>query len=115
MLILGSGSVARKELLNSVGLYPQRIEIPNVDESLLPNELPRDYVKRVAKKKADAIPSDNKYFLITADTIVTKGRRLLPKTSDDIKAKEYLRLLSGRRHSVYTAFCVKHNGQVKIT
>ena len=114
MLILGSGSVARKELLNSVGLYPQRIEIPNVDESLLPNELPRDYVKRVAKKKADAIPSDNKYFLITADTIVTKGRRLLPKTSDDIKAKEYLRLLSGRRHSVYTAFCVKHNGQVKI-
>ena len=33
MLILGSGSAARKELLSSVGLIPDKIEIPNVDES----------------------------------------------------------------------------------
>ena len=36
------------------------------------------------------------------------------KTSDETRAKEYLRLLSGRRHSVLTAFCVKHNGLVNL-
>ena len=106
--------MARRELLESVGLVPKRIEIPSVDESAIPNELPRDYVKRIAKKKADAIPSEKKYFLVTADTIVSIGRRHLPKTFDDVKAREYLRLLSGRRHSVFTAFCVKNNGHLSL-
>ena len=43
LLILGSGSVARKELLKSVGLIPDKIEIPNVDESYNSNESPRNY------------------------------------------------------------------------
>ena len=47
-------------------------------------------------------------YLITADTTVNVGRRVLIKTSNELKAEEYLRLLSGRRHSVLTAFCVKH-------
>ena len=34
------------------------------------------------------------------------------KTSDEIRAERYLRLLSGRRHSVFTAFCVKHNDKI---
>ena len=52
---------------------------------------------------------DKQSYLITADTTVTVGRRFLIKTSDKSTAEEYLRLLSGRRHSVYTAFCVKHD------
>ena len=36
------------------------------------------------------------------------------KTSDEIKAEEFMRLLSGRRHNVFTAFCVKHNGDVRL-
>ena len=36
------------------------------------------------------------------------------KTYDDIKAERHLRLLSGRRHNVFTAFCVKYNGLVRL-
>ena len=115
LLILGSGSVARKELLNSVGLSPDKVEISDVDESGKPNESPQNYVRRIAIKKANAIPCKNQAYLITADTVVTVGRRLLMKTSDEIMAKEYLRLLSGRRHSVFTAFCIKHNGLVRLS
>ena len=109
LLILGSGSIARKQLLDSVALTPDKIEIPNVDESLNPNEKPRHYVKRVANQKANAISCEKESYLITADTTVAVGKRNLIKTSDETRAEEYLRLLSGRRHSVFTAFCVKHN------
>ena len=114
MLILGSGSSARKELLNSVGLVPDRVESPNVDESPKANESPRHYVKRIATSKANSIFSEKQSYLITADTIVTVGKRLLMKTSDETRAEEYLKLLSGRRHSVYTAFCVKHRGLIHL-
>ncbi len=109
LLILGSGSIARKELMSSVGLIPDKVEIPNVDESVKLNESPRHYVSRVANLKASAISCDKRAYLITADTTVTVGRRFLIKTSDEMRAEEYLRLLSGRRHSVFTAFCVRHN------
>ena len=109
LLILGSGSIARKELLSSVGLIPDKVEIPDVDESPIPNENPRHYVSRVARLKADAILCGKRSYLITADTTVNVGKRFLVKTSNEKKAEEYLRLLSGRRHTVLTAFCVKHN------
>ena len=64
--------------------------------------------------KANSIVSEQKSYLITADTIVTVVKRLLMKTSDQKRAKEYLNLLSGRRHSVYTAFCVKHSGSINF-
>ena len=114
MLILGSGSSARKELLNSVGLVPDRVESPNVDESPKANESPKHYVKRIAASKANSIFSEKQSYLITADTIVTVGKRLLMKTSDETRAEGYLKLLSGRRHSVYTAFCVKHRGLIHL-
>ena len=110
LLVLGSGSNARKELLRSVGLIPDKIKIPNVDESLKLNESPRNYVRRVAQLKANAISCKRQSYLITADTAVVVGRRFLMKTFDEMKAKEYLRLLSGRRHSVFTGYCIKHNG-----
>ncbi len=68
----------------------------------------------MAIEKASSIVSEKQSYLITADTIVTVGTRLLMKTSDETRAKEYLNLLSGRRHSVYTAFCVKHRGSINF-
>ena len=114
LLILGSGSSARKELLSSVGLIPDKVEIPDVDESLKPNESPRHYVSRVARLKAGAISCDKRSYLITADTTVNVGKRFLVKTYNEVKAEEYLRLLSGRRHTVLTAFCVKHNDLIVL-
>ena len=112
LLVLGSGSIARSELLKSVGLSPNRIQIPNVDETLNKNEKPVSYVKRIAEEKANAIASKERSYLITADTIVAVGKRVLLKTTEERIAEEYLTLLSGRRHIVVTAFCVKHNGLI---
>ena len=114
LLILGSGSVGRRELLRSVGLIPDRVEIPAVDESYKISESPRQYVKRVAYLKACAISCEKSAYLITADTTVSVGKRLLIKTSDATSAEEYLKLLSGRRHNVFTAFCVKHNDRINL-
>ena len=110
LLILGSASVARKELLVSIGLVPDIIKKPEIDESLKPNESPVRYVKRMAEEKANAILLKKEPYLITADTIVVAGSRVLSKTTDEKVAYRYLRILSGRRHTVFTAFCVKHNG-----
>ena len=80
LLILGSGSIARKELLRSVALTPDKIEIPDVDENVQPNESPRDYVRRVASLKASSITCEKESYLITADTAVTVGKKYLVKT-----------------------------------
>ena len=114
LLILGSGSVGRRELLCSVGLIPDRVETPAVDESHRINESPRQYVSRVAYLKASAISCEKSAYLITADTTVSVGKRLLIKTSDATSAEKYLKLLSGRRHNVFTAFCVKHNDKINL-
>lgn len=114
MLILGSGSNSRKALLNSIGLTPDKIKVPNVDESIQSDENVRQYVKRVATLKANAISPEKGAYLITADTAVTVGKKYLVKTSDESKAKEYLGLLSGRRHTVFTAFCVKHDEVINV-
>ena len=114
VFILGSGSLARKELLASVGITPYKIVIPDIDENLRYNESPGSYVKRIAKEKAESIHVDPRSFLVTADTIVTVGRRIYPKTSDELTALHYLNTLSGRRHKVFTAFCVKHDNSISL-
>ena len=108
MLVLGSGSEARKELLCSVGIIPDKILVPEIDEYKPKKELPLNYVKRMAKEKSMAIDLKSNSYLITADTIVTLGREVLNKTDDRAVAKEHLNRLSGRRHHVYTSFCVRH-------
>src|SRR5262249_20116432 len=45
-------------------------------------------------------------FIISADTVVAVGRRILPKAELVDEAAQCLRLLSGRNHRVYTAICV---------
>ena len=108
MLVLGSSSEARKELLASLGIVPTKVIVPNIDEAVLPKELPLAYVKRMAFEKAKSIEISSNYHLITADTIVTAGRSILQKTEDERIARMYLKKLSGRRHKVYTSFCIKH-------
>ena len=109
LLILGSSSAARNELLVSIGLVPDIIEKPEIDESLGPYETPVSYVRRMAVEKANSILPRKDTYLVTADTVVVAGSRVLLKTFDEKTAYNYLRLLSGRRHTVLTAFCVRHN------
>lgn len=105
-LILASSSPRRLALLRQVGVIPDRIEAPEVDETPLPRELPRAYVLRLAEAKASDVarrPEAAGAYILAADTVVACGRRLLGKADDVATAERCLRLLSGRRHRVYTA------------
>lgn len=106
-LILGSASQRRKDLLAQVGIVPDDLRPADIDETPLPNEAPRLYVARMAREKAAAVPIQPDEIVLTADTTVSVGRRILGKPADDADAVSFLTLLSGRRHRVTTAVCVR--------
>ena len=102
--ILGSSSPRRKELLESIGIIPDLIISPDIDESNLKDELPIACAKRLAKNKALKILNEYPNALIlTADSIAFCGRRIIDKTDNIDVARKYLQLLSGRRHKVITS------------
>ncbi len=102
-LILASASPRRLDLLARIGVIPDAVEPADIDESMLPGELPRVHALRLAGEKADAIsarfPDD---LILAADTVVAVGRRILPKVEDEATLRRCLALLSGRRHRVLT-------------
>ena len=112
MFILGSGSPRRKELLAQIGVVPDEIRAPDIDESPLKQELPRPYCARMAREKAAAVPCAADDIVLCADTTVALGRRILGKPEDVAEAERFLRLMSGRRHKVITAVCVKRGEDV---
>jgi septum formation protein len=106
-LILGSGSPRRLELLAVLGLTPADIRPPDINEDPRDRELPRVYVERMAREKAQAIPCAEGEVILAADTTVAVGRRILGKPADATEARAFLDLLGGRRHRVFTALAVK--------
>jgi septum formation protein len=50
-------------------------------------------------------------FILTADTVVGLGRRILGKPADIAEAARFLMLLSGRRHRVTTCVCLSHGAR----
>ena len=105
--ILGSSSARRFDLLRQIGVYPDLILKPNINEASQSNELPLNYVKRIAIEKNKIFQDEHPQSLIlTADTVVSVGRRILHKATDAKYAGECLKLISGRRHKVITCFCV---------
>ncbi len=111
MLILASASPRRLELLAQIGIVPDAVIPAEIDESMLKNEQPPVYVQRMAREKYAAIQQDGAR-IIAADTIVALGRRVLGKPKDEAQARQFLTLLSGRRHRVYSAVCI--DGRVKL-
>lgn len=103
-LILASGSPRRLELLGRLGVTPARVLSPDIDESPLKGELPRNHAVRLAAQKARAAALMAPGALIlSGDTVVGVGRRILPKAEDEATARRCLALLSGRRHRVFSA------------
>ena len=67
MLILGSASARRKQLLAQIGIVPDDIRPPDVDETPFKGELPRVYCARMARTKASAVKS------VAGDIVVCLG------------------------------------------
>lgn len=110
--ILGSGSPRRLELLQQLGIVPDDIRPPDIDETPLPRELPRAYCARVTREKLAAVAAEPDDVVLCADTTVALGRRILGKPRDAGEAAEFLLSLGGRRHQVITAVAVGRNGKV---
>ncbi len=103
-LILASSSPQRLILLKTIGVIPDQIVPAKIDEIPEKNEKPRDFVLRMSKEKAlDVSKNFPNSFILSGDTIVACGRRIIGKPSDRDNAKQILNLLSGRRHQVLSA------------
>jgi septum formation protein len=113
-LILGSSSPRRLELLGQMGLVPDAILSPDLDEDPRKGELPRPYAVRLAREKALAVPCDADDVVVCADTTVALGRRILGKPVDAGEAAAFLVALGGRRHQVITAVAVKRGARVLV-
>src|SRR6185369_13358370 len=102
VFVLASASPRRLDLLRQIGIEPDRIDPPEIDESHTRTELPRAYARRMAAEKlAVATARHPGAVVIAADTVVACGRRILPKAEDVETARACLALLSGRRHRVW--------------
>jgi len=110
-LILASASPRRRELLEQVGIVPDRIAPVEIDERPRHKERPRDLALRLADEKVSAAASGHPDdYLLAADTVVACGHRILGKPEDEDAARRYLDLLSGRRHNVFTGVAVRAPG-----
>ena len=112
-LILASASPRRLALLNQIGIEPEHLVPAHVDETPGKGELPRKLAVRLAELKALEAQSKakqagygTKALILAADTVVSVGRRVLPKAEMMEEASYCLKLLSGRSHRVYTGLCL---------
>lgn len=105
-IILASESTRRVDMLRMLGI-PFSIVPPDIDESRLKEETPKEYALRVSYEKANKV---GRYFpdkwVIGADTIVVYKGRILGKPRNEKEAFEMLQLLKGKWHKVITGFCV---------
>lgn len=111
-LILGSASPRRKELLAQLGILPDAILPPDINEDPRKGELPRPYCLRIAQEKAQKVVSGPDDIVLCADTTVALGRRILGKPADAGEAAHFLTMLGGRRHQVITAVAVRRGDRL---
>lgn len=106
-LVLASASPRRLALLELVGLKPDLVAPTDIDETPLPRERPRDLALRLTIGKARAARAiHSSSHILSADTVVACGRRILPKAETEDEARACLDLLSGRAHDVLTGVAV---------
>lgn len=111
-LVLASRSPRRAELLSSAGIEFQ-IRVADVDEAVIPGEAPLEYVTRLAREKAAAVPASPDEIILGADTTVVIDGQILGKPEDAADASRMLRALSGREHQVITGVCVRRGDDVQ--
>ena len=107
-LILGSKSPRRSELIGALG-YEFTIRTKETDESYPAELAAKDVALYVAKKKADALRStlNENEVLLCADTVVILNDKVLGKPRDMAEAKETIKELTGKTHSVITGIAIQ--------
>jgi septum formation protein len=111
-LVLGSASPRRLQLLAQLGIVPDAVRPPHIDETPRAGETPLHYCRRVAREKAEAMQVADGEVALCADTTVALGRRILGKPADAGEAAAFLLALAGRRHRVVTAVAVRRGDRI---
>jgi septum formation protein len=111
-LILASGSPRRRELLERAGIQFEIVE-SGIPEHRLDHEGAPEYALRMAAEKALAVTRRRPDALVlAADTVVEIDGEILEKPVDADDARRMLERLSGRTHTVATAFALALNGDI---
>ncbi len=109
-LVLGSSSPFRKALLEKLDLSFD-CDSPDIDETPLKDESPKDMVERLAKLKAQAIAVRHpQSIIIASDQCATLDGKIIGKPGDHAGAVEQLANASGRAVTFYTSLCVYNAG-----
>ena len=106
-LILASRSPRRVELLQNLGVIDFECIPADIDETPRKGEQPRELSKRLSREKAEAVAALYPgRVILSGDTVVALGRRILgnPYTPEEVVT--FLSLLSGRSHRIYTTVTV---------
>ncbi len=125
-IYLASRSPRRRELLTQIGVRFELLmfrgiprEDPDVDEAVLPQESPEEYVVRVTLAKAQAGVRRIRerhlisYPVLAADTTVEIDGRVIGKPEHEADAVAILQCLSGRTHRVLTAVVISDGGRAE--
>ena len=105
-IVLASGSKYRKALLKRLGV-PFKIWAPDLDESPIPGELPRDTAVRLARAKAEAGGKQfSQSWIIGSDQVADLDGKAIGKPGSLDNARRQLRELSGHTVLFHTALCV---------
>lgn len=103
-VILASASPRRRELL-SLLLEEFDCCSADIDETPIADELPEDYVLRMAVEKASAVKNE-RGVIIGSDTVVVLSGNILQKPASVEDARGMLSALSGQTHQVMTAVAI---------
>lgn len=105
-IVLASSSVWRRQLLAQLGLSFTD-NAPDVDETALPGEAPDALATRLARRKAETIAAAQPAaIVIGSDQVAAVGGHILGKPGSPERAREQLRLQSGKAVRFYTGLCV---------
>jgi septum formation protein len=105
-IILASASPRRKEIFKKTGLK-FKVDESSCEEKTDPGLKPHELAKFLSRAKAkDVARRYRNALVIAADTIVMAGRKIFGKPSGEKQAREMLKTLSGKTHSVITGFTI---------
>ena len=105
-LVLASSSPRRREILGLLGIEFTVVE-PDYAEEDIAGLDPAALAEAHARGKAAAVPGER---VLGVDTLVALDGRVFGKPADAGEAREFLRALSGRTHTVHSGLCLRVGG-----
>ena len=117
-IILASGSRARNEMLQNVGLEFQKIPADIDEDTILKSmheegTLPEDIAVKLADEKALHISKQNPDALVIgSDQVLEQDGEIFQKATDLAEARAKLEKLKGKTHQLISSVSIAQNGEV---